>query len=930
MKNLFNISISQKNKYFLKTIATSISIGIMLIPLIMFLNNFDMSQKFIIKMMDYKIFIEINVVFLLGLFIYSLSYGIKNVINILQRWSYVHLSLATCLFFSYLSIYSSFYIIFSLVAILFFESLIKKYKKKSHGNDIINVYESRKDKANYLKKLLTQKEKKMILIDGEWGIGKTYFVREVLATKEIMDYHKISVDILLFNDKEQMIKNVIDEINKVLINEGIRSVSIKKYKKIIEATTEKFPIKISSLIEEETLDSIEKNLKSDIRKLKNQIVIIVDNLERMVDEDKIVDILGFLHKLNETLDYNTKIIVIAKSENLAKNVKYIEYLQKFFDYKLYLYGEDSGKIINEIRKNKEFMNQYSENSIIEEYLELLNVHAVAVDSVIESITKLNENEKFANYCLERLLSLKIKLNNPRNLERVANEIYKNSIEYKFIYSENGYYTEDIYKSQIIWVSIFKELLPINYLEISRMINYDFFEDKKQIREADISLFPLYFSKIFFENNPFHFEKHDLIEKAYIRLLSDKGKSYECDLIKLMDNIYNNKGLIYHKSNDYLECLVDFVEIYDVDNHGYEIYKNIMNNLFSHENNKVKIPIRALNNSKINDFDKLYLQEWKNDISRSIYVIPIEYNEFGKQDAYNKLLNCYEKDLKCFAVAYLKIDEIQDDFIINFKEQYENTIGKTFENYIELLDHMFEFFLDKNKDFFKVNLKMLEEKLKFLFMEKNIMEVNMKSFVELENLIITSKQPLNQDENPIKKRLEILENIKKQLYFMFYNLFTKLSISDIDFLKVSDYSTIRGILKELTFNQKQEIIEIIDESKKRGFLRVFDVRTALCCLGKNVGEYEGFSNYPFYNLFKQYKETWDEIPSDEYEYQDKMRVIDTIEEHLVEELCKYLGKEYSYFYLFTINLIVNRINENFKLSTNYTDVLMNRVERRIIN
>lgn len=123
--------------------------------------------------------------------------------------------------------------IFILLFLLLIEFVGTKCKKlilKKSDNE--KIYENRKVELENFQRILEEKNtKKLILIDGSWGIGKSFFVKEALKKKTLSNYHKINLDILLFNDKKQIVTQTMNEINLILEKEGIRDNSSKNMQK---------------------------------------------------------------------------------------------------------------------------------------------------------------------------------------------------------------------------------------------------------------------------------------------------------------------------------------------------------------------------------------------------------------------------------------------------------------------------------------------------------------------------------------------------------------------------------------------------------------------------------------------------------------------------------------------------------------------------
>lgn len=159
----------------------------------------------------------------------------------------------------------------------------------------------------------------IILLDGPWGSGKTYLLREVLLKTQSEDlrYYYVSLHGL---------KN-IDEINTNLF---------MKVHKDIKSIDGIIPNVINPFNEEtDTLKTLEYLLK--INKLKANKIIILDDLERYASSD--YD--SFLSYLTSLIGAGAKIIVVSNLLDFGTSELYLfnQYKEKIFDrvYKAQLF-----------------------------------------------------------------------------------------------------------------------------------------------------------------------------------------------------------------------------------------------------------------------------------------------------------------------------------------------------------------------------------------------------------------------------------------------------------------------------------------------------------------------------------------------------------------------------------------------------------------
>ncbi|MFC0322000.1 P-loop NTPase fold protein [Gallibacterium melopsittaci] len=160
------------------------------------------------------------------------------------------------------------------------------------------------------------------LLTGNWGVGKTYFIKEYIESRKRGNYKNKFIYISLFGLKS--IKEVKDSIFQGIhpfLSSKITKNIVKLVKGSINATTK---IHIVDDYESNIEFSINSNYFNSIMKEDNgKKFFIFDDLERTLIP--IEEILGFINLLVE--HHNNKVILIA-SENMIENSK-MTYFNKF-------------------------------------------------------------------------------------------------------------------------------------------------------------------------------------------------------------------------------------------------------------------------------------------------------------------------------------------------------------------------------------------------------------------------------------------------------------------------------------------------------------------------------------------------------------------------------------------------------------------------
>lgn len=431
------------------------------------------------------------------------------------------------------------------------------FKKEKANDNTDKLYPSREMAKNRLKSILEEKDKNsLILINGEWGIGKTYFIdrilEEIKSEKNKEEIVPVKVDVLLFNDKNHLIKFTIEQINKILLENGIRSKSIGKYLDVIIKNINTIPNKliktvlsIFALFYDENYGDMKKNIKEDIEELENkEIVIIVDNLERTLDKKITIDILGFLHYIYEKL--NLKIIVLADSSKLDGEINSEDYMKKFFIDTINLNSANYKEIIKDLPENEIFSkNQGIQKEIIDLFEEKQNKLKLEINGNIISINIDKTNDKSKESLEKEENDLEI---NRKKLTRYKAEYYKimskfeNTRSYQ---SVKNFYTDIENQIQSLYNFPAKELQKYENVILSTAFYKEIYGnmtfEKTKLKEE----YPLTYNLIYSNKS------RNKIEESLIELLNNSK-----------DNVLKAKEMIEEKIiNKNIEDVLKNFKIY---------------------------------------------------------------------------------------------------------------------------------------------------------------------------------------------------------------------------------------------------------------------------------------------------------------------------------------------------------------------------------
>lgn len=166
-----------------------------------------------------------------------------------------------------------------------------------------------------------------ILLDGVWGTGKTFFIKNIFLkeyknnTKKEFNY--IYMSAAGINDIEQFINDIYYSLTiKKLSDKNDAYANIYNNKNIIKSIFNLIPLNLIPVIGDNIKQSITDISASIIKETINfsDMVIIIDDIERISDTINIED---FLYKIYDTfiLKYLKVIFVCNEKEYIAIIVK---------------------------------------------------------------------------------------------------------------------------------------------------------------------------------------------------------------------------------------------------------------------------------------------------------------------------------------------------------------------------------------------------------------------------------------------------------------------------------------------------------------------------------------------------------------------------------------------------------------------------------
>ncbi len=176
---------------------------------------------------------------------------------------------------------------------------------------------------------------KCVLIKGEWGIGKTYFLRK----KYLCDKKHIYISLFGLNSIEEVKIEIYSKLDRILnfIRNGVNR---------IKDLTINFPFASISIpyLENDIEKAIEKKCK------REKFIIVIDDLERKSSNIKMEAILGIIESISNIK--NSLIIVVANENKIIEEEKsiYLSFSEKVIQ-KIYNVDHYSHTAMKEILNN---------------------------------------------------------------------------------------------------------------------------------------------------------------------------------------------------------------------------------------------------------------------------------------------------------------------------------------------------------------------------------------------------------------------------------------------------------------------------------------------------------------------------------------------------------------------------------------------------
>jgi len=297
-----------------------------------------------------------------------------------------------------ITIYTFFLFVFSVVSFVKYD--IQQHIIK-HTVEPSLMYKRKKD----LERLIFYIDKYNIVgLNGRWGVGKSFLINEFKKEKRY-EYEIIEIDVLTC-DLNELLLILVKKMEQVLYDNGIISIYTNKLKSYLG--NKSIISKLQDLIFKADLTYIETitGLQQELNRLDKKILIIYEDVDRIIDTDIIKKVFSISEKLSNN---NIKVVYQYHEENL-KNMKFTDdYLEKYIPFKMNVTE------INffEVLRFTLYENKYDENILKIRDFDFLQ-HFAQPGRYTDLAKKLNINE----------INLIIKNFCTRKVENFSSELYR--------------------------------------------------------------------------------------------------------------------------------------------------------------------------------------------------------------------------------------------------------------------------------------------------------------------------------------------------------------------------------------------------------------------------------------------------------------------------------------------------------------------------
>lgn len=382
-----------------------------------------------------------------------------------------------------------------------------------------------------------------VLINGEWGTGKTWFVKNFFATHE---FPKKFCYISLFDIKS------VREIDAALIEQITRFTGSKCIR--IASKITRFAIEKYTGYDIQQIEDFGTKIS---KKIPNGVIICLDDIER--SRLSIKTILGYTSNLLEQFESN--VILISNKSKIKKQNDFNEAIEKVIGIQLTI-NED---ITSFIAYSTEYIQNYAlklfllnNSSIIIEYFNHYNTHSLRYIRILihyfEALYSATDHKENENYVKSLLVSLCDVF-----FRRFVSVSQKDDLE-SVQYVGNIYLKNDILRRHSI-------LCPILSNDLTSFWD-DFFKNGK----IDSNIIKLDFDNSLYntknKNTPIRLWNYYFLDDDFVL------STYKTMCLELENNEYTSIDIFLHAVGIMLEMIEINIEQRCID---FDYFKKIINN-----------------------------------------------------------------------------------------------------------------------------------------------------------------------------------------------------------------------------------------------------------------------------------------------------------------------------------------------------------------
>ncbi|MGE4517227.1 MAG: hypothetical protein AB7D96_10250 [Arcobacteraceae bacterium] len=436
------------------------------------------------------------------------------------------------------------------------------------------------------------------ILSGEWGIGKTYFWKEIAPTL-IQTDKQVYISLFGLNSIEEIKTNILFNLSRFKkstnwLNKNIAS-KLKGIKTILK-------------LDENTNIPLNMEVISGLFSLlttgdfKN-IVICFDDIERISDKIDIKDFMGFLSELKENKDCRIILILneneldkISEVENKSHSEIFALYKEKIVDYEFHykpsvedcfaiakekekiqffdenkIYNFFLKKEIKNIRVMKQCIYHLNQFSFIEKY----NLDSKIIDKFLNSAMTVFSFKTIHNLSEKKFIEFKKYYKNKQSYNVRKYAFCKNNKDKDFTetFEKNSEFEKclDNYNSGNYWDTLEEIIYQYLYsLQIDKVKIKAFLQEKNRNVKYQYIV-----------------EKLEKLENKNLYDLQYTNKKYETELITILDQDKENLSKVW--SLEELKKHLDLLESTtneNKENLKKEILENFAKNVMNTQDNEL--------------------------------------------------------------------------------------------------------------------------------------------------------------------------------------------------------------------------------------------------------------------------------------------------------------------------------------------------------